>query len=89
MSENYMKNLIEYLKKNLKKGYTFDTLKVALKNQGYSKVAIEEAVRRATKEIAEKAPVLKEKPVIKYEIIDENDNPIQLRKSLWKRFFGM
>jgi len=89
MPENYIKNLVEYLKKNLKKGYTFDALKTALINQGYSKVAIEEAIRRATKEIAEKAPVLKEKPVIKYEIIDENDNPIRIRKSLWKRFFGL
>ena len=89
MPENYMKNLIEYFKKNLKKGYTSNALKVALVNQGYSKLSVEQAWKRATTEIAEKAPVLKEKPVIKYEIIDEKDNPINIKKSFLKRFFGL
>ena len=82
-----MNNLIEYIKKNLKKGYDFNTLKFALINQGYSKVAVEEALKRVTKELAEKAPILKTKPVIKYEIIDENDKPIRVKKSFLKRFF--
>ena len=89
MSENYMKNLTDYFKKNLKKGYTLTALKVALINQGYSKVAIQEALKRATTEIAERAPILKEKPKIKYEIIDENDNPIIIKKSFWKRIFRL
>jgi len=89
MTENYMRNLVEYLKKNLKKGYTPDSLKFALIKQGYSKVAVEEAIKRATNELAEQAPVLKEKPVIKYEIVDEHDNPIRIRKSFLKRFFDL
>ena len=89
MTENPMKNLIEYFKRNLKKGYTINALKFALINQGYSKVAVEEALKRVTKELAEKAPILKEKPVIKYEIVDEHDNPIRVRKSFLKRFFDM
>ena len=84
-----MKNIMDYFKKNLKKGYTINALKIALLNQGYSKVAVEEAMRRVTRELAEKAPVLKTKPVIKYEIIDENDRPIRVRKSFLKRFFDM
>jgi SOS response regulatory protein OraA/RecX len=87
MTENPMTNLIEYIKKNLKKGYDQDTLKFALISQGYSKVAVEQALTRATQERAEKAPILKAKPVIKYEIIDENDRPIKLKKSFLKRLF--
>ena len=83
-----MKGLIDYFKRNLKKGYTPSTLKVALISQDYSKVAVEEAFRRATMELAEKAPVLKEKPVIKYEIINEDDKAITIKKSWFRRIFG-
>ena len=88
MAENPRTRLKNYLKKNLKKGYTSDSLKWTLVNQGYSKVAIERALEIVNKELAEKAPILKEKPVIKYEIIDENDNPITIKKSFFKRIFG-
>lgn len=71
--------LTEYFKKNLAKNYTEDSLKFALQNQGYSRTAIEQALTQAHKEIAEKAPVLKEKPVIKYELFDENNNKIKVQ----------
>jgi hypothetical protein len=63
-SEEYKRNLIEYLKKNLKKGYTLDSLKWALINQGYSRTAVEIAIQETNKELSQKAPVLKERPVI-------------------------
>lgn len=88
MAIDYKKNLVVYLKKNLKKGYTLDALKWALVNQGYSRVAIEEAIFQANKELAASAPVLKEKPVIKYEIVDEYDQPVIIKKSWWKRIFS-
>ena len=87
MAENPMDNIIEYIKKNLKKGYDMNTLKFALIGQGYSKVAVEQAMKRATQELAEKAPILKTKPVIKYEVMDEHDRPIKIRKSFLKRLF--
>ncbi len=80
-----IQNLVNYFKKNLAKGYNFESLKWALINQGYSKSIIEIAIVQAHKELAETAPVLKEKPKIKYEIIDENDNPITIKKSFWKK----
>ena len=83
------KKLVDYFKKNLKKAYTSDSLKWALINQGYSKIAVQRALEQASKELAEKAPVLKEKPRIKYQIIDEYDNPITIRKSFFKRIFGL
>ena len=88
IEESYKKKLREYIKKNLKKGYTQDSLKWALINQGYSRTAVEGAIEEVNKELAMQAPILKEKPVIKYEILDEHDNPITIKKSFWKRLFG-
>ncbi len=87
--ENYRNRIIEYLRKNLKKGYTLESLKWALIGQGYLRASVERAIEEFNKELAKKAPVLKEKPVIKYEIIDENDNPIKIKKSWWKRVFAL
>lgn len=86
---DYKRKIIDYFKKNLLKGYTPDSLKWALIDQGYSRAIIELALNQANKELAEKAPVLKEKPIIKYEIIDEYDQPITLKKSWWKRLWGL
>jgi len=86
---NYKRKLIDYFKKNLTKRYTANSLKVALIKQGYSRIAVEEALIKATEEMAAKAPVLKTKPVIKYEIIDEHNNPVQIKKSFLKRLFGL
>lgn len=85
---NYKKNLVNYFKKNLAKGYTIESLKWALINQGYSRIEVDRAIEQANKELASEAPVLKEKPVIKYEIIDEDDKPIEIKKPWWKRIFG-
>lgn len=85
---DYKRKIVDYFKKNLSKGYTEDSLRWALINQGYSRTLVEMALEQANKELAEKAPVLKEKPVIKYEIIDEFDNPIIIKKPWWKRIFG-
>ena len=84
---NYKKGLVEYFKKNLNKGYTSDSLKIALVNQGYSRIAVEKAIEETHKELAKQAPILKEKPKIKYEIIDEFDKPIFIKKPWWRRVF--
>ena len=81
--------VIEYIKKNLKKGYTIDSLKFALLNQGYSRTLIEDAIDMTEKELAKTAPVLKEKPVIRHEIIDEYNQPIVIKKPLWKKLLGL
>ena len=86
---DYRENIKKYFKKNLKKGYTEESLKWALINQGYSRSVIEQMVREVHKELAEKAPIIKEKPQITYEILDENNNPIKIRKPFWKRFLGL
>jgi phage tail protein X len=87
--EGYKRKIIDYFKKNLVKGYTVDSLKWALINQGYPRTTIEIALEQANKELAEKAPVLKEKPVISYEIIDEYDKPITIKKPWWRRLLRL
>lgn len=87
---DYIQNLVNYMKKNLAKGYTLDSLKIALMRQGYTKTEIDKVVEETHKQLASEAPKVKEKPVIKYELIDENDNAIEVKpkKSFWKRLFG-
>ena len=94
MSEDlhYNQQIVEYLRKNLKKGYSRDSLKWALVSQGHSNFEIERAFRRVDREMAKSAPILKTKPQIKYERIDEDERsyPVVLepKKPFWKKFFG-
>jgi hypothetical protein len=81
--KNYLQNLSDYIKKNLKKGYTKESLKWALINQGHSKIEVEKAVKLVDAELASEAPILETKPEIKVEIIPEPE-----KKSFWKRLFG-
>lgn len=78
------KRIVEYFRKNSNKGYTLESLKWALYNQGYSKGVIEEGLKLYHAELAVNAPVLKEEPKITYEVIGDNDKPIDTRP-LWKR----
>lgn len=85
--DNCSNNLVLYFKKNLKKGYTLDSLKWALIGQGYPRSSVEKAMEIVNKELAKEAPVLKEKPIIKYEVFDYKDRPIKVKNSWWKKFF--
>ena len=79
---DYIKQLVEYFKKNLSKGYTADSLKWALINQGYPRSSIIKAIEIANKEIAASAPKLIEKPIIKYEVVDSGKTE---GKSFWQK----
>ncbi len=86
---DYKRKVIEYLKKNLLKRYTPDSLKWALVGQGYSKALVERALEQAQRELAEIAPILNEKPQIRHEIVDENNKSIVIKKPWWKRILGL
>ena len=87
---DYIHQLADYIKRNLVKGYTLDSLKYSLITQGYSKISVEKAIDITNKELADNAPIMKEKPEITYKIIKENSEPIiiQKKESFWKRLFG-
>ena len=67
MTETYMQNLVKYIKKNLSKGYTIESLKWALLNQGYSRTAVDRAIELTNEELSREAPIIKEKPKITIE----------------------
>ena len=85
--ENYVEKLVEYIKKNLRKGYTKDSLRWALINQGHSKLEVDKAMKRVEQELSKDAPVLMTKPEIKMEVISP-DNAVVEKKGFWKRLFG-
>ena len=87
--------LAEYIKKNLKKGYTLDALKFSLMNQGYSKISVEKAIEITNRQIAEEIPPIKEKPEITYKIIADKQEDLEQvkvslnnKKGFWERVFG-
>lgn len=75
---NTNQQLADYIKKNLAKGYTLDSLKYSLIKQGYSKTSIEKAMEMANKQLAANAPKMVEKPVVRFETVDE----AELRKKM-------
>lgn len=89
MEGTYKRKIIDYIKRNSKKGYPLMTLKFALINQGYLRPMVEEAIEQAVKEMAREAPVLKEKPQIEHEIVVEEKPSPQKKKSWWRRLFGL
>lgn len=82
--KDYLEELGSYIKRNLKKGYTKDSLKWALVNQGHSKIEVEKALKKVEEEMAYEAPVLETKPQINYEATPL----IEPKKSFWKKLFG-
>lgn len=84
-----MNRLVEYLKRNLKKGYTKDSLKWALVSQGHSRLEIDKAIEIAQQELGREAPVLKTKAEIKMEVVEPKMPIVEPeKKPFWKRLFG-
>lgn len=83
---DYKQQLVDYFIKNINyKKYDADTLKIALRNQGYSIVAVNQAYDEAIKRMAKNAPTI-EKPIIKHEIYNLEENPIDVEKmNFWEK----
>ena len=85
----HVQQLADYIKKNLKKGYTMDSLKFSLISQGYTKISVESAIELANEQLASELPEIKEKPEIKYKIIEgaESNREENFFKRFWKKLF--
>ena len=84
--------LVDYVKKNLAKGYTLDALRYSLVKQGYSRTSVDKSIELANREMAASAPKMVEKPVVKYQVIDDNEMAAKVaaqdaKPGFWKRFF--
>lgn len=86
---DYVGEISVYVKKNLKKGYTKESLRWALINQGHSKLEVDKAIRKAEDTLADEAPVLKTKPEITYDVVEPSDAIVEEKKPFWKRLFGL
>ena len=87
---NYLNGLIEYAKKNLQKGYTKDSLKWALVNQGHSRMEVEKALAQASSDY-EKERI--RQPISSPSVSPAPSTPtVELEaeqpKSFWKKIFG-
>ena len=90
--ESYIQQLADYIKRNLAKGYTLDSLKISLEQQEYSRTSIENAIKLANEQLAKSAPEMREKPKIKYKVVsDENAEKeiiLKKKKGFLRRLFG-
>lgn len=84
---NYMQNLVDYSKKNLRKNYTPDSLRWALINQGHSRIEVDKAIIQAQNELVREST----KPATSTQLIQQSQPQIEIepeQKSWWKRIFG-
>ena len=87
--EDYTQQLANYLKRNLAKGYTLDSLKFSLMSQGYSRVSVEKAIEIANEQLAATAPIMKEKPQIIYRTIPPTEISEEgFFKKLFRKWFN-
>lgn len=94
--ENRRRNLVDRVKRNIKKGYTLESLKWAMVGQGYSKAEVNGILEIAEREIKEESPKpkeKKEKPKIKHELYDVDNKPIKIttrkpKEGFFSKFFS-
>jgi hypothetical protein len=78
--------IVEYLKKNVSKGYRTQDLKWALISQGYSKIEVDKGMKEYEEFRALQRPKLIEPP--KPEVIVEMPKVEPEKKGFFKRLFG-
>ncbi len=78
--------LTDYLKKNIQKGYSRESLHWALVNQGYSRLEVAKALESLDRELPKETQNLGTKPHIEHRIISNGVE--SQRKSFWSRFFS-
>ena len=79
---DYIQQLANYILRNISKGYTQESLKWALINQGHTRSSVEQAMKMANQKLALQAPKMVEKPVIKFETEPEMEEE---NKGFWSK----
>lgn len=78
----YLQKLADYIKRNISKGYTLDSLRWALVKQGKNRTEIERAVTLAQQQMAANAP--KFQPTAR--VIIEKEEPKSVKKGIFAKF---
>ena len=84
---DYIKGLIRYAQRNLSRGYTLDQIRLTLMQQGYSRAAVDRAIRVA-QESMPKAPVAEAKPAPKIEVVEPEYVP-ERKRSFFQKLLGL
>lgn len=86
-TKDYVQQIANYIKKNLAKGYTLESLRFSLIGQGYSRLSVDNAIEIANKQLASEIPPIKEIPQIIYKTIPEIKEKEKIFVSFFKNFF--
>lgn len=82
---SYLQRLADYVKKNVKKGYTAESLRWALVKQGYTRSEVDRAIILANEQLASEAPKIEIKPAVSEIVIEK---PVKEKTGFWKKIFG-
>jgi SOS response regulatory protein OraA/RecX len=82
---DHAKPIVEYLRKNMAKGYKPQDLKWALINQGYSRMEVDKAIKMVSEFEALQRPKKIEEPKVE-PIVEMPEVPA--KKGFFKRLFG-
>lgn len=88
--ETYITSTVNYLKRNLQKGYDKDSLKWALINQGNSRIEVDKAFAQAEKEMTRESSIEAQRlasmqPAPRIEPIMPD---VEKKKGFFSRLFG-
>ena len=88
--ETYITSTVNYIKRNLQKGYDKDSLKWALINQGNSRIEVDKAFVQAEKEIASEsvAQAKRLSSIQPAPRIEPIMSEVEKKKGFFSRFFG-
>jgi hypothetical protein len=84
---DYIKGLIRYADRNLSRGYTIDQIRLTLLQQGYSRAAVDRAIKMAEAN-RPKAPVIEKKEEPRIMPVHEEQVPSQ-KRTFFQRLFGL
>jgi predicted DNA-binding protein with PD1-like motif len=78
--------IVEYVEKNLKKGYSLEELKWALINQKYSKIEINKALEIISARTNKAKQEERQKEILAATVVEENQFD-EIEKGFMKKFF--
>ena len=87
--ETYIDNTVNYIKKNLQKGYNKDSLKWALINQGKARIEVDKAFKQAEMELARESSMVSQRQasMVSQQMITQIEEPV--KRGFFARLFGL
>ena len=84
---DYMKGLIRYTQRNLSRKYTLDQIRLTLIQQGYSRAAVDKAIKIALASMPKPA-VNEAKAEPKIELLEQEPVPAR-KRTFFQKLFGL